>query len=307
MKILITGGTGMLGSAFSSIKTDYELVLVGSADYDLRWGSDCRCMIADHQPGAIIHLAAKVGGVKGNTDYVSDFFRENILINTNLLDAAKNQNIKKVVSLLSTCVYPDSASYPLTPEQIHSGPPHYSNFGYAYSKRMLDIHSRAIRKQHGLNYITAIPNNLFGINDNFDSTNGHVIPSIMRKILEGKLTNKEVVLWHPDTEREFTFANDIADILLFLLEEYNSELPINIGQTKEYKISDVTKFICKSLDYDYNKILWDTSMPKGQQRKPSCNKKFRSLYPGFEYTDLNTGIDKTCKWLIENYPNVRGV
>ena len=307
MKILITGGTGMLGSAFSSVETDHELVMVGSNKYNLTQPFYTALMLNDHQPDAIIHLAARVGGVKGNTDYVDDFFEQNIRINTNVLSLAKDYNIPKVLSLLSTCVYPESARLPLTPDQIHDGPPHPSNFGYAYAKRMLEVHSRTIRKQYGLNYSTAIPNNLDGLNDNFDIDNGHVIPSIMRKILEGKLFDKKVTLWHPDTEREFTFAPDIARILLSLIEEYNSELPINIGRTKEYKISDVAKFICKSLDYDYNKITWDTSMPKGQQRKPSCNKEFYSQYPEFEYTDLGIGIDKTCKWLMENYPNVRGV
>ena len=121
-------------------------------------------MFEDVKPEAVIHLAAKVGGVKGNTDYIADFFFDNILINTNVLQVASAFKVPKVVSLLSTCVYPDKVTYPLTEDQVHNGEPHYSNFGYAYAKRMLDVYSRAIRQQYGLNYVTAVPNNLYGLN-----------------------------------------------------------------------------------------------------------------------------------------------
>ena len=160
MKILVTGGTGMVGQGFTRIETKHDLVLVGS-EYNLTSPSCTSKMLTDHKPDAIIHLAAKVGGVKGNTDYVADFFHQNILINTNLLHIAKEYNVEKVVSLLSTCIYPDKVSYPLTEDQMHNGEPHISNFGYAYAKRMLEVHSRAIRQQYNLKYITAVPNNLY--------------------------------------------------------------------------------------------------------------------------------------------------
>ena len=194
MKILVTGGTGMIGSAFKSVETNHELILVGSKDYDLRWPHHAEAMIKKIKPSAIVHLAARVGGIKGNSDHVADFFSENILINTNVLNAAQRNKIPKALSLLSTCVYPDNPVYPLTEQQIHDGEPHQSNFGYAYAKRMLDVHSRAIRKQYNLNYITAIPNNIYGPKDNFDLNNGHVIPSMIRKFYEAKINNDKVVL-----------------------------------------------------------------------------------------------------------------
>ncbi len=308
MKVLVTGGTGMLGSSFKKVKTDHELVLVGSADYDLRRGSDCRCMIADHHPDAIIHLAARVGGVKGNTDYVADFFHENIMMNSNLLDAAKNQNVPKVVSLLSTCVYPDTVTYPLTEDQIHNGEPHKSNFGYAYAKRMLEVHSRAIRQQYGLNYITAVPNNLYGPYDNFDLENGHVLPAIIRKAKESKDSEKEMVLWSSGRAlREFTYSQDIAEILLFLLENYDDPEPINIGNTNEISIQQVAEIICREMGYSGD-ILWDLSKPEGQYRKPSDNSRLLKLgWKKENYTPLYRGIKMTCRWFLKNYPNVRGV
>ena len=307
MRILITGGTGMVGTAFENIETDHKLITFGSQTYNLLREQDVCDMIYRSHPDAIIHLAAKVGGVKGNTDYVADFFYENSLINLNLLNTAKNYKIKKVVSLLSTCVYPDDTVYPLKPRNIHSGEPHSSNFGYAYAKRMLDVHSRAINKQYGYKYITAIPNNLYGINDNFDLENGHVIPAIIRKIWEAKTFGKEVVLWGSGMPlREFTYSVDIARILLKLVENIDDVVgPINIGKTGEYTIRGVVQTICEIFDYDFAKIRWDQSKPEGQWRKPSSNDILRYMYPDFEYTKLRKGLEITCNWFKKEYPNVR--
>ena len=191
-------------------------------------------------------------------------------MNNNILYAAKNSKVKKVVSLLSTCVYPDlqHISYPLTEDQLHLGPPHASNFGYAYSKRMLDVLSRAYRQQYNCNFITAIPNNLYGENDNFDLNNGHVIPSLIRKIWEAKIQGVDhVECWGDGTPlREFTYSQDIAEILIFLLKEYDNEDPINIGNTVEHSIKEVVEILCLLLGYE-GEIEWNTSKPNGQHRK----------------------------------------
>ena len=312
MKILVTGGTGMVGSAFKNINTKHEIILVGSKDCDLVVRKSTFKMVHEIRPDSIIHLAARVGGVKGNTDYVADFYSENIRINTNILDAAYTYDIKKVVSLLSTCVYPDKAEYPLTEDQIHNGPPHKSNFGYAYAKRMLDVHSQALRQQHGCNFVTAVPNNLYGLNDNFDLENGHVIPALIRKIYEAKVQENHAVhtgvnIWGDGSPlREFTFASDMANILIHVLETYEGSVPINVGNTTEYSISDVVTLISKELDYN-GIIFWDTTKPMGQLRKPSNNQRFLQLgWKSGNYTSLEEGIKITCKWFKENYPNVRG-
>ena len=306
MKILVTGGTGMVGSAFKNLQNNHDMVLVGTADYDLRRDSDCVCMIEDHQPDGVIHLAAKVGGVKGNSDYVADFFRENILINTNLLNAAKNQRINKVVSLLSTCIYPDNPTYPLTEDQIHSGEPHPSNFGYAYAKRMLEVQSRAIRQQYGLNYVTAVPNNLYGMNDNFNLNNGHVIPAVVRKVHNSILDGKPPRFWGTGSAiREFTYADDIAKALVWMLESYDSPVPLNIGNTDQISIYNLVLKIQNIMGAKQSSI-WDDTMPAGQYKKPSSNKRFMRLNPGFEYTDLDTGLTKMIEWYEKEYPNVRG-
>lgn len=307
-KILVTGGTGMVGSGFKYMRSHHDFLLVGSMDYDLRDLNMVENMLEKHSPDMIIHLAARVGGVKGNTDFVADFFRDNILINTNVLYAAHKFGVEKVISLLSTCVYPDKASYPLTPSQFHDGPPHVSNYGYAYAKRMVDVYSRALRQQHGCNFICAVPNNLYGPYDNFDLENGHVIPAIIRKIWEAKHTGKVPKFWGDGSAlREFTYSRDICDILLFLLENYDNENSINIGHVQERSIKSVVEEICKCLRYD-GEIAWDLTKPMGQLRKPSSNEKLIQLgWNSSGYTSFEEGIKLSCDWFVENYPNVRGV
>ena len=303
MRILISGGTGLVGSAFSRVKTDHDLILLGSSDCDLRNPQATREMIEKQKPDAVIHLAAKVGGVKGNFDYVADFFYENIAINTNILEESRRQGVPKVLSLLSTCIYPDNPTYPLSEEQVHSGEPHFSNFGYAYAKRMLEVHSRAIRRQYGLKYITAIPNNIYGPNDNFDLENGHVVPAIIRKMHE----NKYPTLWGTGAPlREFTYSEDIARALLLLVENYDGEQPINIGNTNQVSIKKMAETILVHFD-NVERIEWDTSKPEGQFKKPSSNKKFIDLFPNFCYTDMDVGLEKTINWFKKSYPNIRGV
>ena len=311
MKVLVTGGTGMVGSGFLDCRNgdrSIELSLIGSADGDLRDMDDVNSLIKRFKPDSIIHLAARVGGVKGNTDFVADFFEDNIAMNTNILQAANNHCIQKVVSLLSTCVYPDKVNYPLTEDQIHNGAPHISNFGYAYSKRMLDVHSRALRQQYECNFICAVPNNLYGPHDNFDLENGHVIPAIIRKVWESKISGVPPVFWSDGSAlREFTYAPDLAGILLYLLNEYNGPDPINIGITEERSIKSVVELVCENLDYTGD-VFWDETKPAGQYRKPSSNKKLIDLgWKAESYTSFGSGLKRTCNWFVKNYPNVRGM
>ena len=301
MIALITGGSGMIGTAFKNLLPDAEYITKEQLH-------DFSYIIKDK---LVIHLAAKVGGVKANTDFISDFYTHNSEINQKVLDYARIGKAKKVVSLLSTCIYPDApyVTYPLTEEQLHMGPPHSSNFGYAYAKRMIDVMSRAYRQQYGCNFITAIPNNLYGENDNFDLENSHVIPALMRKIWEAKINNQpSVEVWGDGSPlREFTYSLDIAKMLLFLLENYNEPEPINIGNTEEYSIKEVVQILCNELEYD-GKIEWNKTKPNGQFRKTSSNKKLLDLgWQENNFTPLKEGLKRTCKWFKINYPNVRGV
>jgi GDP-L-fucose synthase len=306
-KILVTGGSGMIGNA---VKKIIPQAIFLEREYDLRREEDTKKAFEKYRPEYVIHLAAKVGGLKANMEQQADFYTDNILINTNVIRFSHLYKVKKLVSLLSTCVYPDSqyVEYPLTEEQLHSGFPHLSNFGYSFAKRMVDIQTKAYRQQFGCNFITAIPNNLYGENDNFDLENGHVLPSLLRKIWEAKINNEpQVEIWgNGKTFREFTFSEDIAKVLLFLLENYNGEEPINIGNTQEYSIDEIAEIICNLLEYK-GKIVCNTNKPTGQHRKPSNNEKLINLgWDKKDYTSLKDGLKKTCDWFKINYPNVRG-
>jgi len=228
-----------------------------------------------------------------------------------LLDSCYRNNVSKVVSILSTCAYPDShITYPLTEEQLHLGQPHDSNFGYAYAKRMLDVQTRAYRKQYNVNYVTVMPNNLFGEHDNFHLDDGHVFPALMRKIWEAKLNNSPMVeIWGDGTPlREFTYSGDVARILIKVAEEYDEEMPLNIGNTEEHSIAAVAKKLVENLEYD-GKLVFNPNKPAGQFRKPSSNKRLieKTSWRIEDYTPFDIALKKTCEWFKMTYPNVRGI
>lgn len=309
-RVLVTGGTGMVGSAFARIDDPlYTFIRVGSSDYDLTNWQSCQQMFQDTNPDHVIHLAAKVGGVKGNTDYVGDFFRINSLINTQVLEAARLFNVKKLISMLSTCIFPDDVQYPITEDQIHNGRPHVSNFGYAHAKRMLEVQSRAYRCQFGSNFMTVVPNNLYGENDNFDLDCSHVVPATIRKFYEAKQSGKNSVeMWGDGRPlREFTYSLDIAQDIVYILKNYDDPSPINIGYPDEISIKDLAELISKHVGYE-GTIVWNTDMPQGQFRKPFSTDRYQALgYRDTAYTSLEDGIAKTCSWFKNSYPNIRGV
>jgi GDP-L-fucose synthase len=309
---IITGGSGLLGNAFKKVLPDAkyptrkELNLNDKTSI-IKYIDKCDISDVD----AIIHLAGMVGGVKANTEKVFNFYTENSSINNNVIDSAVYTGVPKLVCCLSTCIYPDEkyVTYPLTEDQLHNGPPHNSNFGYAYAKRMVDVQLRAANQQYGHEYISVIPNNMYGEHDNFDLENGHVIPSLIRKIWEAKINNSPSFEVWGDGEiyREFTYAEDIARAILFCLQNYHDLEPINIGSTKEYKLKDIITLICKELEYDGD-IVYDVTKPKGQVRKPTSNAKLLSLgWKDEWYTPIDVGLKNTCNWFMQNYPNVRGV
>jgi len=305
-KILITGGTGMVGQAFKELLP--QASFISSRDCDLRSRSETIKLFKRETPDYVLHLAAKVGGVKANSENLGSFYYDNITINSNVLECARQFKIKKLISLLSTCIYPDIVNYPLTEEQIHNGAPHKSNYGYAYAKRMLDVQSRAYREQYGCNFITVVPNNLFGEYDNFHLEDSHLIPAIIRKVYEAKENNTHVLLWGDGKPlREFTYSKDLAQIVLLLLREYNSGEPINIGNTIEHSVREVAGAIAKIMKFEGD-IVWDTSQPTGQHRKPSDNSKLLNLgWKREDYTPFDEALQSTCDWFVKNYPNVRGV
>jgi GDP-L-fucose synthase len=310
-KILVTGGTGLVGSAIKElVYSDSDVVFVGSKDYNLIDRTETKKMFQEIKPTQVIHLAAKVGGLKANMDNLGAMYTDNAYINTNVLEEARIAGVEKLVSVLSTCVYPAQAILPLTEDQLHSGPPHHTNYGYSFIKRGLDVQSRMYRAQYGCNFVTVIPTNLFGKNDNFDSNDSHVLPAIIRKIYEAKLAEeKEITFWGTgESLREFLYAKDFAAILLNVLESYNDENPLNVGTAMEISIKNVVSLICKIMDYD-GEVIWDNTSSSGIYRKPSSNKKLllQNWWKQDFFTDLEDALQQTTDWFCMNYPNIRGI
>lgn len=297
--ILITGGTGLIGSAFK------QGIKVGSKDYDLRSNDETNLMFSDHNPDIVIHTAAKVGGIGANMQNPANFYYDNIMMNTNVIHTAYERSVKKLVCFLSTCVFPDQIDYPLTEDKIHIGPPHTSNAAYAYAKRMADVQINAYNKQFGTNYFSVIPCNVYGINDNFSLTNGHVIPMLIHKCWIAKQTNTPFEVWgNGSALREFIFSEDVADIILKLIDRYEGIEPIILSNPKEYSIKQVVDLIIKYMEFN-GEVKWLTDKPNGQYRKPSSNKKLIDAIGEYNFTTLEIGLKKTIDWFILNHKTIR--
>ena len=304
--VLITGGYGLVGSQFKG--SDY--IRYSSKEYDLRYAKSVDDMFAelDQAPNrldGVIHTAGKVGGLGGNMNYKGEFFYDNIMMNTNMVEACRKFGIENFVGFLSTCVFPNDIEYPLSEEKIHLGPPHYSNDAYAYAKRMMDIQIRAYREQYGLNYKSVIPTNIYGPNDNFNITNGHVVPSLIHKCFIARETNSDFEVWGSGKPlREFIFNKDVAELTKWVLENYNEDEPIILSTSEEISIKDLVDIIISEMNYK-GKVKWLSDKPDGQLRKPSDNKKIKKYLPDYKFTPIGVGIRETVKWFEENYPNIR--
>ena len=256
-KKIITGGTGLVGSAFK------DGTKLSSRHYNLISEVQTRQMFMDHKPEVVVHTAAMVGGVGANMNYPADFFYNNIMMNTNVINESHIFGVKKLVCFLSTCVFPDNVEYPLDETKIHKGEPHFSNAPYAYAKRMADVQVQAYNKQYGTKYFCVIPTNIYGPNDNFDLANGHVIPMLIHKCYLAKQNNTAFEVWGSGKPlREFIYSQDVADIIDLLLEKYDGTEPVIISNPKEYSIKDVVDLIVKYMEFE-GEVVWLSDKPDG--------------------------------------------
>ena len=293
-RLLVTGGNGLVGS---SIISDVKI----GREYDLRSSDETNEMFNVHKPTHVIHCAGKVGGVGGNMNYKGEYFYDNIMINTNVIEGARKSGVKKLVCFLSTCVFPDNVEYPLTESKIHLGEPHSSNYPYAYAKRMADIQIRAYREQYGLNYVSVIPTNIYGPNDNFSLTHGHVMPMLIHKLYLAQQNNTDFTVWGSGKPlREFIYSKDVAKLSEWAVENYNESEPIIFSTSNEISIMDLVDLLVKEFNFK-GKVIFDSTKPDGQYRKPSDNSKLKSYLPNFKFTPIEEGIKETVKWFIDNY------
>ena len=305
MKILVTGGDGLIGSAITRVNLSHELIPINREMADLRNYSETVQVFADQKPDAIIHCAALVGGIGGNMMKSGDYFKDNILINTNVLEAARETNTKNLTTFMSTCIFPDNASYPLTMDQLHNGAPHPSNFAYAFAKRMLDVQVRAYNSQWGTAFKIIVPTNVYGPNDNFSLTEGHVVASLIHKMYLAKREQKEFIMWGSGVaQREFVFSEDVARVALSVAEIDSLPEPLIVSNSSETSIRKLAETIAHLFSFE-GEIKSDISKPDGQLRKPSSDQEFRSLFPKYVFTPIEVGLEKTIDWFCSMYPKVR--
>jgi len=235
------------------------------------------------------------------------FLRDNILINDNVLHTAYEHKAQKVVSCLSTCVFPDKVEYPLDETKIHSGLPHESNFGYAHAKRLVDVQNHAYKEQYGCNFTSAIPTNVFGPHDNFDLEDSHVIPGLIHKCYLAKQNGTPFVVSGTGKPlRQFIYSYDLAKLFIWMLREYDDVEPVilSVGEDDEVSIKEVADAIVKAVGFEGN-YTFDTTRADGQFRKPASNKKLLKLMGGFRFTPFDQALDETVQWFLTNYHNAR--
>lgn len=297
MKVLVTGGSGFLGTRLSISKPDW--IYVSSRDCDLTDQKATKELLNDLKPSAILHLAARVGGIKDNAENQADFYYLNTMINVNILNEAHSANINRVLSALSTCAFPDKVSnYPFTESNFFSGPPAKTNFSYGMTKRMLHVASMSYRKQYNRDYSTFCPSNIYGPGDHFDTEKSHFVPALLSKLYLAE-DGQQIELWGTGKPlRQQLYVDDLVRIIPMLLEKHNTEIPLIVAPNENLSINQMTEIACdilkKNITISYNGKL------DGQYRKDGSNDKLLKLIGNFEFTSFQDGISKTYNWLSEN-------
>ncbi|KAK6645188.1 GRR1-like protein 1 [Polyplax serrata] len=311
--ILVTGGSGLVGKALMNVvnsekKSDESWIFLSSKDGDLSVLDETKKIFDKHKPTHVIHLAAMVGGLFHNMSHNLDFFRKNMQINDNVLRTCHEYGVKKVVSCLSTCVFPDKTTYPIDETMLHNGPPHDSNFGYSYAKRMVDVLNRGYRQQYNVNYTSVIPCNVFGPYDNYNLKSSHVIPGLIRRMYDTikKGDNTFTVYGTGKPLRQFIYSLDLAKLIIWVLREYDMVEPIilSVDEADEVTIEQAAHEIGKAYNFK-GSIIFDTSASDGQFKKTASNAKLRKYLPEFQFTPFSQAIKESVTWFQENYDTAR--
>jgi len=300
-KTVVFGGTGLVGS---HLKADLKPT---RAEVNLRNIAEVRAFFNKNDFDTIVNCAGNVGGLGKNLEQNLEMFVSNMEINMNLLKVIMENpgKIKRTIVFLSTCIFPADVEYPLTEDKLHLGPPHFSNSGYAYAKRMTQVMADLMNDsgEYG-KIITVIPTNLYGPHDNFSIEDGHVIPSLIAKAYNSAQFGEPLKVWGDGSPlREFLYVEDVADIIEIILDKYNSTEPLILSHGDEVPIEHAVRAVANHSNVQ--NVSFDLEKPNGQHRKPSDPSALLELIGDYKFTSLDEGIEKSVKFFEENYPNVR--
>jgi GDP-L-fucose synthase len=310
--ILVTGGSGLVGRGIQAVveqdsREGEHWIFLSSKDADLLNEAETRAVFEKHQPTHVIHLAALVGGLFANMKANCDFFRNNMKMNDHILELSHQFGVKKVVSCLSTCIFPDKTTYPIDETMVHDGPPHPSNFGYSYAKRMIDVQNQAYHQQHGKTFTSVVPCNVFGPHDNFNVMQGHVIPGLINKAFEAKKNGTAFEIWGTGSPlRQFIYSLDLAKLFVWVLREYDEVDPIILAtdEADEVSIKEVAEMILEAFKFE-GEVKFLTDKADGQFKKTASNAKLRKYLPDFKFVPTKVAIQETVDWYIANFDNAR--
>jgi GDP-L-fucose synthase len=310
MIILVTGGNGLVGRNLNEYvkrlnNKEKKWVFVSSKEADLTILEQVDKLFNLIKPTHVINLAAYVGGLYKNMRENVEFFENNMLINMNIMKCCYKYNIVKLLSLLSTCIYPDNIELPITEDKLHNGQPHSSNIGYSFSKRMVEVLSTCYNQQYNTNYICLIPGNLYGPHDNFNLEDGHVVPALIHKTHIAKRDKTDLIInGTGKAYRQFTYVKDFVKLLVWALDNYNDKEPLILSNDEEVSIYDLVNIINRHI-YFTGTLKLDITKSDGQIKKTISNDKFKNLYPNFKFTSLEEGIKETIRWFYDNYNYIR--
>lgn len=298
MKVFVTGGSGFLGRRLKLFQPEWEFL--SSKDVDLTDYNETEGFLLYHRPDAVIHLAARVGGIKDNASHPAEFFSQNARINTNIVDACFAAGVPRLLAALSTCAFPNELKYyPFSEVNILDGPPAPTNLAYGYTKRLLWVHIKSMREQHGLNYSCFSPSNLYGPEDNFDLESSHFVAAAIRKLHEAE---DSVEFWGTGRPlRQQLYVDDLCRAMPTLLEKHNSVEPIIVAPNENLSIFEMAKCM-GSIINPKAKISFNNKLD-GQYRKDGSNNLFLNLSPEFDFTPFREGIEKTYNWYEESINN----
>jgi GDP-L-fucose synthase len=302
-KVYIAGHRGLVGSAvWRLLQSRGHTGLIGrtSAELDLRDRGAVDAFFDEQRPAYVVLAAAKVGGILANATYPAEFLSDNLRIQLNVMDAAARTAVGRLLFLGSSCIYPKHAPQPISEDALLTGPLEPTNDAYAIAKIAGVLHVQALRREHGVSFISAMPTNLYGPGDNFDLQNSHVLPALIRRMHEARLTNApEVALWGTGSpRREFLHVEDLARAVILLLEAFDDPQPINVGAGSDLSIKSLADLVAEVVGYT-GTITWDTSKPDGTPRKLLDGSRLNAL--GWKpEIELSTGIRATYDWYVEN-------